>query len=150
MEVTLSADVIAGPIGSIVAWAKSIAGVPALPAEFQECDGSEITDVDSPMVGEFVPDLNGDLRFLRGGSSSGSSGGLGEVTLTKPEMPLHKHAYASYVKIPATNFRNARFVSAGGFADQSFVITQSDSQGGDGAHENRPPYYGVVWVMRIK
>ena len=55
------------PIGAIIAWAKSFTGVPAtLPSGWVECDGSVLSDTDSPLDGETLPDLNsGSKRFLR-------------------------------------------------------------------------------------
>jgi len=63
------------PIGSIVAWAKTLTGVPALIDGWVECDGSVLSDADSPLNGQTIPDLNGDNRFLRGETTSGGTGG---------------------------------------------------------------------------
>jgi len=84
------------PIGGIIAWNKTMTSVPALPINWLECDGSTISNALSPMDGENLPDLNGDNRFLRGNSTSESTGGS---------------------------------------------ETSED--------ENRPPFFDVVWVMRI-
>ncbi len=59
------------PVGTIVAWHKSLRGTPALPDGWAECNGQEITDADSPYNGRRMPDLNDDRRFLRGANSSG-------------------------------------------------------------------------------
>ncbi len=70
------------PIGSIVAWHDKI-DFPALTLSegWQLCDGSVVSDTESPLNGMAVPDLNGgttseagDLssgKFLRGGAVSG-------------------------------------------------------------------------------
>ena len=107
------------PIGGIIAWAKTLTNVPALPASsgFVECDGSVISDSDSPMNGETLPDLNGDNRFMRGNTTSGDVGG--EDTST-------------YVGEVVSNQS----------ADVSVY--------GSGATENRPVFYNIVWLMRIK
>jgi len=60
------------PVGGIIAWHKSLTGTPSLPGNFVECNGQTISDNDSPYDGATIPDLNGDARFLRGGSSSGT------------------------------------------------------------------------------
>jgi len=72
------------PVGSIMAWAKSFTGVPNLPIGWVECDGSTLSDSDSPLDGETLPDLNGDNRFLRGDSTSGTTGGAGSHTHGNP------------------------------------------------------------------
>ncbi|MDX1461968.1 MAG: hypothetical protein R3359_02840 [Marinirhabdus sp.] len=78
---TPSSNIGLPPIGSIIAWHGSMAGVGALPDGWQLCDGSLITDSDSPLFGGPTPNLNGNTvsisgdlssgRFLRGGSTSG-------------------------------------------------------------------------------
>lgn len=68
------------PLGVIVAWDKSATGVPALADQGRddlvECNGQTISDVESPMNGRVVQDLNGTTgsqcrRFLRGNATSG-------------------------------------------------------------------------------
>ena len=70
------------PIGSIVAWHGNIGGgLPALPQGWVECTGGTVLDVDSPINGRPIPNLNnnttsssGDVsrgRFLRGSTTSG-------------------------------------------------------------------------------
>src|ERR1043166_3858207 len=68
------------PIGAIVAWDKSLTGVPALPANFVECNGQTISDPASPLNGRTVRNLNGSNQFLRGNSTSGTSGGAASHT----------------------------------------------------------------------
>lgn len=67
------------PIGAILPWAKTLTGVPALPANYHECDGSVLSDAGSPLNGQTLPNLNGttdaDKRFLRGATTSGGTGG---------------------------------------------------------------------------
>ncbi|MCP4134046.1 MAG: hypothetical protein GY754_23950 [bacterium] len=59
------------PVGSIEAWHKNLPGMSDLPEGWVECNGQVIDDPDSPLYGETVPNLNGDMSFLRGGFSSG-------------------------------------------------------------------------------
>lgn len=49
----------------------SIYDEPELPESWLECDGSVVADADSPLDGLTIPDLNGDGRFIRGGSTAG-------------------------------------------------------------------------------
>ena len=116
------------PVGSIVPWAKTITGVPALPSNWVECDGSTISDGDSPMDGEAVPDLNGDNRFLRGNSTSGGTGG--------DETMAHTHA----LTVTALS---------SGTGTASYQLDAATTQAASNT-ENRPPFYNVVWIMRIK
>lgn len=78
---TPSSEIGLAPIGSIIAWHGSLSGVGALPDGWQLCDGSLITDTNSPLTGVFTPNLNGNTtsasgdnsrgRFLRGATNSG-------------------------------------------------------------------------------
>jgi hypothetical protein len=44
------------PLGAVMPWRKNDTGTPSLPDGFVECDGSTISDSDSPYDGEDVPD----------------------------------------------------------------------------------------------
>jgi len=66
------------PVGTIVAWHKSMTGTPAIPGGWVECNGQVINDTDSPYNGQSAPSLNNNYQayhsrglFLRGGASSG-------------------------------------------------------------------------------
>lgn len=142
-------DTFAGlvPVGSVVSWAKTLSGVPqTLSSNFVECDGSVLSDATSPLNGVTIPDLNGDNRFMRGSTTSGATGGEDTHVLTDAEMPNHTHGIgrASGNSV-TTNYGRA----LNGFTSLSGDIVTS-SAGSGAAHENRPPYYEIVWIMRIK
>jgi len=60
-------------IGDIKPWHKNFgAGTQSLQWGWVEMDGSTISDSESPFNGQTLEDLNGDARFLRGGSTSGT------------------------------------------------------------------------------
>jgi hypothetical protein len=66
------------PLGVIMPWHKSLSGVPDLPGGWVECNGQTISDAQSPLNGQTVPNLNGQVYaggrgyYLRGGNTSGS------------------------------------------------------------------------------
>jgi hypothetical protein len=65
------------PIGAVIPWFKDTPGVPALPSNFVECNGQVLSDAESPLDGQLMPDINtGAQRFVRGGASSGVTGGI--------------------------------------------------------------------------
>src|SRR5262245_23216274 len=47
------------PVGGVAGYLKSLAQVPVLPGTWVECNGQTISDVDSPLHGVSLPDLNG-------------------------------------------------------------------------------------------
>lgn len=111
------------PIGSIMAWAKSLTGVPSLPSGWAECNGSVVSDTGSPLNGTTLPSLNsGTQRFLRGSTTSGTTGG----------SDIHTHTIAS-----SGNKANAGALT-------TIYVGTTD------ATSTLPSYYEVVWIIRIK
>jgi len=125
------------PIGSVIAWLKSFTSVPALADGWVECDGSTISDSDSPMNGQTLPDLNSPAdtglkgMFLRGHTTSG---------LTETSQNL---AHTHTVGIGNTDTGSGRVADSEG--NVGTVTT-----GSSGGTEARPHNYSVVWIMRIK
>ena len=121
------------PVGGVIAWCKNIPGVPALPDCFVECNGQVLSDADSPLNGETIPDLNGSVgtqRFLMGGTTSGTTGG-------SATLPNHTH--------PITQGRDNGNTNIGA------SINNTSTTGNPSSNPSTlPPYYEVVWIMRIK
>ncbi len=119
------------PIGSVIPWLKTLTGTPSLPDGWVECDGSTISDADSPYDGVTIPDLNGDNRFLRGSSTSGSTGGNDTVDLS------HTHSLSTTVGFTGTGAQ--------------YVLTSTTTgSAGSATQDILPTYYEVVYIMRIK
>lgn len=135
------------PIGSILAWTNHITGTPALPIGWQRCDGSVIADAASPMNGQNVPDLNGEYRFLRGSSTSG--------TEQADAMQGHHHSCTGKSETDGTNTYGHQtggvHIFEGYAAD---TVTAPITDGANGtprtAYETRPRNMFVIWIMRIK
>jgi hypothetical protein len=132
------------PVGTILAWHRDFTGTAlTLPPGWVECNGQEVTDLDSPFNGLTLPQLNGDARFLRGGAVSG--------TIQADSITNHQHNYtraancnerwnggnSSYECSPTTLQTTATAITASG------AQTTIES-------ETRPVNMSVVWVMRIK
>lgn len=131
------------PIGAVIPWLKNFPGVPALTDNYVECNGQVLDDAESLLDGETIPDLNGDNRFVRGNATSGAEGGEETHVLTIAEMPSHNHQFPIHY-----------FDGAGNYAAVANLNKRTDvtttSTGSGNAHENRPPFHNVVWVIRIK
>lgn len=148
------------PVGSIMAWYKSLKGTPDLPDGWMECDGSLIRDAESPYNGQTIPDLNGEERFLRG--TSGKSG-----VMQQDALQGHKHVEPGHThKVTAVgngqpggygNYFSYYDPNHGSHATSPAQVELSDpvdSGTGHGvpriANETRPKNMSVVWIMRIK
>jgi hypothetical protein len=109
-------------VGTIKSYAKSFTGVPAnnLTAFWKECAGAVLSDAESPLNGQTLPDLNTTQRFLRGSGTSGTTGGADS----------HTHVVQKAGSANNTTFGN----------DDLNTDTVS----------NLPAYYEVVWIIKIK
>lgn len=134
------------PIGAIVAFAKSLPGCPELPVNFEECDGHVCVADDSPFLGVALPNLNGagedPQRFLRGAGASGAVGGEDEHVLSIDELAAHVHGIPYAHHSIAAGETDLEGLPGG-------LHQNSQGAGSDLPHENRPPFYEVVWVMRV-
>jgi hypothetical protein len=109
------------PIGAVLPWFKDTPGVPALPANFVECNGQILSDSESPLDGQSMPDINtGAQRFVRGGPNSGGIGGI-------------------------DYFATAQADFAGVGEPRNFVTTDFSP----GA-QPFPPYVTAVFIIRVK
>ena len=134
------------PIGAIFPWNKSKPGTPALSAYWQECDGSEITDTDSPYVGLNTPNLNGGSgqpntnRFIRGASTSGGTGG----------SDTHTHTFTGSEVSTSTVVGQGANNAASGTAFQGQHTHTVTAVGTNAISDSRPEYFDMVFIMRIK
>jgi len=130
------------PIGSVVSWLKNYTNTPSLPDGWVECDGSTLSDSDSVYNGQVIPDLNGDERFLKGSSTSGTEGGTTN----------HRHQWhesAAGVGWDTHSVDGQTWNSAGN------LVSEADRHNTDfytntASSDPRPPFYSVVWIMRVK
>jgi hypothetical protein len=123
------------PIGTVFSWLKNFPNVPPIGDEWVECNGQVLNDPDSILNGQIIPDLNGQNRFLQGSATSGSVGGSATMT--------HTHTGS----LPSGSSQGDRPKSNSGSwsAWEPFFTTDGASN-----TENRPPFYTVVWIMKIK
>lgn len=104
-----------------------------------------------------LPDLRG--RFVVGYNVSdpdygayGRSGGEKKHILSVGEMPAHTHgqnlwdgANGDWKSGGKNSWPNATT-----YHDRTKPHGDTDSTGGGAAHENRPPYYALAYIMRLK
>ena len=108
------------------------------PSGWAICDGQNGT-----------PDLRD--RFIVGTGSSyslGNTGGANSVTLTTAQMPSHKHTTSvdNTNLFPSSGQTSIGFGGAGSYPATTFTM---NNEGGGQAHENRPPYYALMFIMKL-
>ncbi len=134
------------PLGTIIAWHKNLSGTPAIPEGWVECNGQVLSDSDSPFDGQVIPNLNGDARFLRGGTTSG--------TLQEDAFQGHRHATSDllygFEQIPGATLSTNPFSTR--FNHPNILDPIDDGVNGPPrtADETRPINMSVVWIMKVK
>lgn len=158
------------PIGTIMAWAKDLTGIPALADSWVECNGQTLSDSESPLDGQVIPNLNGGNRYLRGGITQGSFGGAQNhshysgMDIFRSPISGDYNIYFTTPGFDATNTRlngpfefttprdsTGSYLRWGGrnslsadnyldFVDRHKTYSES----------SEPPYYQVTWIIRIK
>ena len=119
--------------GMIILWSGA---ANAIPTGFVLCDGNNST-----------PNLSG--KFVVGYHASNGdydvndTGGAETVALTEAQMPAHNHH--SYITTDSGSpYGHVR--AAGNNQSQGAVATTTKGSGN--AHENRPPYYALCYIMK--
>ena len=119
------------PTGAIILWSGA---ANAIPTGYVLCDGNNST-----------PNLEG--KFVVGAAASGSyavgnTGGAETVTLTEAQMPAHVHHFL----IQDGSTSPMGYAQSANGTNIGWAGT--NSKGGSQAHENRPPYYALCYIMK--
>lgn len=112
-------------------------------AKYALCDGRTYTAPDGFRV--VTPDLRD--KFIAGAGKSysqGTKGGANTVTLTVAQMPEHSHSIRAF-KADGTSTFNDLMVANRTTTSERTV----SSTGGSSAHENRPPFYALAYLMKL-
>ena len=120
--------------GMIMLWYGSVASIPS---GWVLCDGNSNT-----------PDLRN--RFVVGAGtggnySPGDKGGANSVTLTIDEIPAHTHTYER--TDVGINVNDRPWPASNNDCDMTTQNTSST--GGGQSHENRPPYYALMFIVKL-
>lgn len=139
------------PVGTIVMWFNSL-----IPLGWVFCDGS-IYNTENGII--TTPDLR--ERFIVCASSTstvpgpgyivGQTGGQAQVTLTVDQIPSHTHNLHGSVhqkQEPSTIGEERLYLYPNGpSGGQSSTVSSATGQ--NEAHENRPPYYSLAFIMYV-
>lgn len=150
------------PVGTIMIWP----GENPPSESYLPCHGQTLQTIEYPLLymtigtlyGGFgslfrLPDLRG--RFVVGydGSEYGSlgkTGGLNKVALSVDQMPVHSHDIENTLRAFNANLNSStRLVArAEGTANNATPATRTAGAGK--AHENRPPYTALNYIIKVK
>lgn len=130
------------PLGAIVDWYRPD-GKTSVPAGFQLCDGSKIVDPYSPFSGQNTPNLIG--RFTMGvdATALGQQGGRADI----PSDGAHAHT----ISFGGYGWGEINYGRGPGHRDE-YQMQYAASNAGAHNHggDNRPPFTGVLKIMRIR
>jgi microcystin-dependent protein len=171
---TVSASVVAGygtvPVGGIIMWSGSTT---AVPDGWALCNGQTINGITTPnLSGRFIVGVGTATGTGAGPTNytSGATGGEETHTLAVSEMPAHSHGGTTSTDGNHTHDYSRPnggegYVAAFNSSDEVFKWNQFgtytsttsgnhahtiSSDGGGAAHENRPPYFALAYIIRIK
>ncbi len=127
--------------GLIIKWSGTLA---AIPSGWLLCDGTNSTPDMRSRFSRQVPNATSD---------AGTAGGADTVVLTTSTIPAHGHTVVgdTHVHLWGTSGN-----SQGNDGNSSSVTTSSNnlgsitvgSTGADEAHENRPSYFELLFIMK--
>lgn len=137
------------PIGTIVAWHKSLPNTPVLQDDWVECNGQVLNDPASPLDGQTIPDLNGQERFLRGSAMSGENQDATQVTVTV-ETSISQLFYNNGASASATNSDFDEVTSTTSTQGVINRDSQNTASGVISSGRVRPKNMSVVWIMKVK
>ncbi|MBQ9727914.1 MAG: hypothetical protein IJV65_10495 [Kiritimatiellae bacterium] len=134
------------PVGCIILWSGAQNNIPE---GWHLCDGTQGT-----------PDLRD--RFVVGAGRDyrvGDKGGEKEHTLNTSEMPTHRHEYvgddqlagiepgcSTALRRTSTGYDAASSLGSSWYSH----VYATSSVGSNEPHENRPPYYALCFIMRVR
>ena len=159
------------PLGGIIMWSGSTA-----PTGWALCDGRTVNGYKTPnLKGRFVvgydngvADYNNPGNLSTKATGASDVGGAKEVVLTKNQMPRHNHGGSTLSAGTHSHFIMLGVEGDDGgygssnneytlgpfklpvFTTPSGAHTHTiNPDGGTSAHENRPPYYTLAYIMRV-
>lgn len=130
------------PVGSIVMWQNS----DTLPPGWALCDGK---DGRPNLIDRFLVGVGGEENY-----GYGQMGGADTVALSWDEMPPHTHTYTT-ASTRDYHFKGLAWSGSDWWQNSNENPGKckngyTDSYGNGEAHENRPPYYAMVFIIRVE
>ncbi len=164
------------PVGAIVHWSGSTAPAGWAICDGRTVNGYTTPDLRGRFVVGYNPgktDYNEPGNLSEKSTTNGKTGGLDQVAISLSEMPSHnhsgsaggagghRHTYDGYTKrtqnICDDQNDNISAPDVWNWSDTRTTIGVNNhthsvsigSTGGGGAHENRPKFYSLAYIMRV-
>jgi hypothetical protein len=141
------------PAGLIAMWSGDPA---AIPAGWALCDVGTYSGTTTPdLRGRFIVGYNRDDADY---NAIGKVGGEKTHTLSVNEIPSHAHSFKDYYHLekdsPSWGINVGNNMIGSGDSDNdnntaAYITHNTDNIGGGQAHENRPPYYVLAYIMKL-
>ena len=142
------------PIGTILMWPGS---AQKIPSGFAICDGSQFDTSANPTLYDILgsnrlPDLRD--KFIVGAGHEyniGDTGGEKTHTLSIGELPSHSHNYSSPGEDGWATNRVVDRTEKSCYGDSNYASSwkyKTETAGNGDAHENRPPYYALFYIIK--
>ena len=146
------------PVGTIEVYAGEISSIPGgwRVCHGQSLDATEYDELFKAIGTAYstdntfkLPDLRD--RFAKSYEPAPIYGGENEVRLTENELPSHRHVQVNQ-RDEASDFRLAYlFVEHGDtYETTSETDTTTSSIGGSQAHENKPPFIKLHYIIKVR
>lgn len=130
------------PVGGIIWWYKGLTGVPALPSGWVECNGQVLSDAESLLNGQTMPNINTAGRFIRGSATAG--------TTQSSQNLQHAHTNSVSTGLGSLNTNIGVSFSMSGFGGNSWGQSQSGSPTYQtGLYGASPGYLNVSGALTI-
>ena len=125
-------------------------------ADLYQVIGTRFNKADTASNMFCLPDLRG--RFIVGQGADadyntiGNTGGEKRHTLTVAEMPAHAHSLDDAYYSENVGQGQRQYGSGDSDNDNDIITRRINTYntGGGGSHENRPPYFVLFYIMRLK
>ena len=134
------------PRGMIMMWFGTTTDIPE---GWSVCDGTKGTP---DLRGRFLvganPAANKNTSFstyeAKATADSTNTSGQEKVTLTEAQIPPHTHTYNMHVWGGGD-----QEAEGGGNSGSNRSTQNTGTKGGGQSHENRPPFYAMVFIMKL-
>ena len=138
------------PIGCVTWQAGNITGCPAMPANFQLCNGAAIANALSPMNGQNTPNYTGSNAFIRANTTAGATGGTSAHNHKWHEQNTVADAAHPHIVVTSiTSTDETATWGSDGATPQTYTETRhlTDSYTNNSSHN--PPYVDAIPYIRI-